>query len=168
MGYIIRTTNELGLRTNHAAEFRNARKPDGDRDVHHAGAQERHHQKGEQHAGESRQHVEHAADRLVDHPVVQPGEHAEKHAAGDTDQHRTDADQQRIAGAVDHPGQHIPSQPVGAKPMGGAGRMQALQEVPAQRVIRADRSGRHDRDRQQQNECQRRQHGGGNRQPPWR
>ena len=81
----------------------------------------------------------HQRERLVAAEVA--GEHAHRGADQSRDDRHREADQQRDARAVQHPGQDVAAEMVGAHPVLQAGGQHARPEIALERVKRGDDTG---------------------------
>ena len=84
-------------------EDRNLRDADRDHDLEHAGTEHRDDPDREQQAGDREHDVRQAHDHAVDDPADVARDRAEHHADREADRDRDDADQERVARAVEDP-----------------------------------------------------------------
>ena len=102
---------------------------DGDEDVREAGAQHRHDQDHEQQARERVHHVDEASEDQVGPPAHVARQRADRHAHDHDDHLRAEPDQHRHSGAVDHPGEQVATELIGAQGIRAGGRLVEAAEV---------------------------------------
>src|SRR5699024_10457673 len=107
-----------------AGEGRDRGDAHGDRRIGGAEAQQDHHRQRQQQPGDRQQHVDHAHQHVLDEPADAAGDHADRGADHEADGHGHERRGDRVGGAVDHAGEHVPPGRVGAEPVLGAGGLQ--------------------------------------------
>src|SRR6267378_4124311 len=98
-----------------ARDGRHAPDTDGDRRVEHAGPEHGHDRQRQQQIREGEQDLDSAHEHGVDPAARETGERAQQQAAPERDEHREHAHQQRHARAVDHAGENVAPELVGAE-----------------------------------------------------
>ena len=130
---------------------------EGEDEVEQAGSEEGDEGDGEQDSGEGHEGV-HGEDveRGIDCASVKAGDAAENDSGGEREGHDGNGDGEREARAEDDAGEDVSAEGVGAKPMGGAGRGEAMQQVDGGWIVRGEPWGeqRHGREEDKQGDSQ--------------
>ena len=113
-------------------------------DISEARSQHRHERDGKENSREREQHVDRAADDVVQPPAEVTGDRAQQNADGRRDAHDGEADKERNARAGEHARKNIAPQFVEAERMREAGPIEAQCQL-LERGIVGRRPGRHDR-----------------------
>jgi hypothetical protein len=127
------------------AKARNEGDSDDGNDVPEGPAEHRCDHDRQEQFRESQKKVDDAADHPVDDTPEITGRHPEYGSEKGCQSRRNQPEQQRIARSVDHPGQHVPAELVGAEPMRPGRLLVDRQDALRQRIVGGE-PGRQDRD----------------------
>ena len=145
-------------------EDRNLRHADRDHDLEEAGPEHRDDPDREQQAGDREHDVRQAHDHAVDDPADVARDRAEHHADREADRDRDDADQERVAGAVEDPRELVAPLLVDPEPVVGRRARAAApaepREIADDRVLgcdhrREDGAGDEEPDEREADHCSR-------------
>ena len=125
-----------------------AGEPDRDEDVEQPGAERRHDQDDEQQARERVHDVDEAGEEQVDASAQVSGQGADRHPDQHDDDLRPEPDDHRHARTVDHPGEHVAAELIGAERVVARGRLVEAAEIRLGVRVRAQDVGE-DRDQDQ-------------------
>eukprot|EP01133_Synstelium_polycarpum_P009912 gene9913-11579_t len=138
---IARVAHRQHLATDHPRITRCTAQPGGDDQRADAAAENRHEQQRQDQARKRKQHFQQPTHAAVHPRTAQPAQQAENDGDAHGDSGCSQADEQRLAGAMDHPRKNIPPRLIGAEPVGQARRMKRIAGHDGQRVAVIANSG---------------------------